>query len=72
MKSKCKSSLFLKSFGVDIHPRQVVSYVLVFWFPPTSHWFKCNTDGATKGSPSISGCRGIFRHHHTSIMGCFF
>jgi len=39
--------IILKSFGVDIHPRKAVSYVLVFWLPP-SNWFKCYTNGRLK------------------------
>lgn len=35
----CKSLVFLKSFGVNLHPMKVVSYDPAFWLPIPCHWF---------------------------------
>ena len=59
--------IILKSFVVDIDPRRTASYVTVFWPPPPSHQFKCNTDWVAKDYPGVSGCGGIFRDHHASM-----
>jgi ribonuclease HI len=43
----------------------------VVWHRPTHLWLKCNTDGASKGNPRISGCGGIFRNASADALLCF-
>lgn len=33
---------FLKSFGINIHPRKHLSMVEVIWCPPAKVWIQCN------------------------------
>lgn len=35
------------------------------------HWFKLNTDGASKGNPSVAGMRGIICNHLGEPLGGF-
>lgn len=59
----------LKSFAVSIKPRNPVVIREVLWLPPPCHWIKCNTDGATRGSPGYATCGGIFRDRSGASMG---
>ncbi|PNX68161.1 ribonuclease H [Trifolium pratense] len=43
----------------------------VLWHPPLVGWVKCNTDGATHGSPDPSACGGLFRNCHGVHLGSF-
>ena len=61
----------LKAFNVCCHPRKLQVIKQVRWHPPLAEYIKCNTNEATKGSLGVASCPGIFRNHHTSIVGCF-
>ncbi|KAK2646800.1 hypothetical protein Ddye_021995 [Dipteronia dyeriana] len=52
------------------HPK--VSCILeVNWHPPPSSCLKVNTDGATFGSPGLTGCARVFRTCRGFVKGCF-
>ncbi|XP_045799496.1 uncharacterized protein LOC123893739 [Trifolium pratense] len=71
MYSSIKEFSILKHFGVDCHPPPPPSIKQVNWIMPPSFWVKCNTDGASRGSPGISSCGGIFRDHLGTFLGAF-
>ncbi|XP_045802493.1 uncharacterized protein LOC123896099 [Trifolium pratense] len=71
MYSSIKEFSILKHFGVDCHPPPPPSNKQVNWIMPPSFWVKCNTDGASRGSPGISSCGGIFRDHLGTFLGAF-
>jgi len=61
----------LKTFNVNIHNPGESQIKEIICQPPFPSWFKCNTDGASKGNPGISGCGGIFRDHAAEAILCF-
>jgi len=44
----------LKAFKIDTHHAEAPKILEVFWQPPIHNWFKCNTDGASLGTPRQS------------------
>ncbi|KAH0730567.1 hypothetical protein KY290_001567 [Solanum tuberosum] len=40
----------------------------VRWFPPPCGWWKCNTDGASRGNPGPSSAAFCVRNHHGDII----
>lgn len=71
MKSSMSEFLVLKQFSISIHPSTAPCIKQVDWTPSPCYWIKCNTDGASRGSPGISACGGVFRDYRASIIGCF-
>lgn len=71
MSSSISEFEVLKQFHINTHccPAPVIKQIN--WHPPPCYWVKCNTDGAFRGSPRISGCGGLFRDYRASILGCF-
>jgi ribonuclease HI len=61
----------IKHFGVICHHPPAPSIKQVNWLRPPSNWVKCNTDGASRGSPGASACGGIFRGHLGTFLGAF-
>jgi ribonuclease HI len=61
----------IKHFGVVCHPPPPPSIRQVNWVRPPYNWIKCNTDGASRGSPGASACGGIFRDHTGNFLGAF-
>lgn len=53
------------------HPGKAPRILEVFWNPPLVYWAKCNTDGASKGSPGEAASGGIFRDYRGHLMCCF-
>ncbi|GAU35907.1 hypothetical protein TSUD_69400 [Trifolium subterraneum] len=41
------------------------------WSPPLQGWYKCNTDGTSKGNPGQAACLGIYRNFKGEVIGCF-
>jgi len=66
-----KDFTILKHYKVTIHPPKTPQIKEVVWHPPRQLWLKCNTDGASKGNPGISGCGGILRNATADAMLCF-
>jgi len=75
--NSCKSSIrngmfdfnVLKFFG--IRSVKVLHPLLVRWEFPSLGWVKINIDGATKGSPGLAICSGIFRGRMREFIGGF-
>jgi ribonuclease HI len=61
----------IKYFGIDCHPPPPPSIKEVTWLRPPYNWVKCNTDGASRGSPGASACGGLFRNHLGEFIGAF-
>ncbi|WJX41072.1 hypothetical protein P8452_28481 [Trifolium repens] len=61
----------IKYFGANCHPPPPPSIKQVNWIRPPFNWVKCNTDGASRGSPGASSCGGIFRDHLGTFLGAF-
>lgn len=62
----------LKSFHVSIHHPKAPQVIQVNWYKPPCGWFKCNSDGASRGNPGLSAYGGIFRDSSGAILGCFY
>lgn len=43
----------------------------VVWHPPLSRWIKANTDGMSKGNPSILAFARVFRDSLNDFCGAF-
>lgn len=63
--------VILKGFSVTCKPCKGSTINQMNWFPPLCNWIKVNIDGATKGSPGMAGCGGIFRDKSAATLGCF-
>jgi ribonuclease HI len=59
----------IKYFNINIHPPKAPQTKEVIWYPPSSGWIKCNTDGAA--SSVTSSCGGIFRNFLADMVCCF-
>uniref|UniRef100_A0A1J3JIW1 Putative ribonuclease H protein n=1 Tax=Noccaea caerulescens TaxID=107243 RepID=A0A1J3JIW1_NOCCA len=44
---------------------------MIGWNPPTSDWFKLNTDGASRGNPGLATAGGVLRNQHGEWCGGF-
>ncbi|RZC17610.1 hypothetical protein D0Y65_010388 [Glycine soja] len=62
--------VFLRSLGIQGHPRKSQIIKQVSWNLFIQGWTKCNIDGAAKGNPSAR-CGGIFRNDRACALGCF-
>jgi ribonuclease HI len=71
MFSSIQEFSFIKYFGADCHPPPPPSIKQVNWTRLPFNWVKCNTDGASRGSPGASYCGGIFRDHLGTFLGAF-
>lgn len=63
--------VFLRSLGIQGHPRKSQIIKQVSWNLFIQGWTKCNIDRAAKGNPWSAGCRGIFRNERACALGCF-
>lgn len=63
--------IILKAFFVQGHVRKAHSIKQKDWIPPLCNWFKCNTDGSTRGSTGHAASGGLFHGYRVSILGCF-
>jgi hypothetical protein len=61
----------IKYFGAHCHPSPPPSIKQVNLIRPPFNWVKCNTDGASRGSPEASSCGNIFRDHLGTFLGAF-
>ena len=52
-------------------PSKAPRILEVNWRPLPSGCLKVNTDEATVGSPSLTGCAGIFHTYMGFVKGCF-
>lgn len=44
----------------------------VRWVPPPPGWVKINSDGASRGNPSPSGCGGLIRDERGKWLRGFY
>ncbi|KAK9278008.1 hypothetical protein L1049_027565 [Liquidambar formosana] len=52
-------------------PRRSTKVIPVFWHPPIADWIKVNTDGLSKGNPSIAASGGGLRNYRGFVKGFF-
>lgn len=71
MFSSVQEFSIIKHFGAACRPLPPPTITQVNWIRPPSNWVKCNTDGASRGSPGASSCGGIFRDHLGTFLGAF-
>lgn len=74
-KGSCKNSMaefkILKFFNISLHAPSAPNISQVIWYKPPWSWFKCNTDGASRGNPGLAAIGGIFRDSSGAFVGCF-
>ena len=61
----------LKFFDINTRSGKVLHPLPVRWEFPSPDWVRINTDGATRGSPSLAACGGIFRGSMKDFIGGF-
>ncbi|CAJ2637431.1 unnamed protein product [Trifolium pratense] len=71
MNSSIQDFKILKFFKVACHPPSTPKIIQVNWIPPPNLWIKCNSGGASKGSPGLAACGGIFRDCRCTYVGGF-
>jgi len=49
----------------------VISFTNIIWKVSFANWLKVNTDGATRGYPSLASCADIFRGSRGKYIGSF-
>lgn len=53
--------------------RRMILTIINIWQAPTHGWYCLNTDGATKNSTGLAGCRGLVRDENgRCISGLFW
>ncbi|XP_057808521.1 uncharacterized protein LOC131022999 [Salvia miltiorrhiza] len=61
----------LKKIGIKGRAAIPPDFINVYWWPPSNHWIKVNTDGSALGAPGKIAAGGVFRDNHSTVRGCF-
>lgn len=69
-KTNGQTNMF-NALGIQIIVSKQIIARKVWWFAPPPGWQKVNCDGASRGTPGLSSCGGVFRNYIAFVRGSF-